>query len=266
MTNYKITVLLFSFFILNQSTLCQTSITIGESVVIQSDILEQERQLNIYLPQQYNPDSSSLYPVIYVLDGSLDEDFIHIAGLTQFHSFPWLHKVPPCIVVGIANVNRYHDFTYPSNEKESVKINPDNGGSSEFIAFIEQEVQPYINSHYKTDTITTLIGQSLGGLLASEILIKKPDLFDHYLIVSPSLWWDNQSLLEVKAQSYQKTKHVYIAVGNEGKVMKKVARKLFQKIKKHKNTKSKFRYFPELDHGDALHLSVYYGLQEIFKQ
>ena len=53
---------------------------------------------------------------------------------------------------------------------------------------------PYIESHYSTDTVKTIVGQSLGGLFATEILFEKPEMFTNYLIVSPSLWWDNESL------------------------------------------------------------------------
>ena len=63
-----------------------------------------------------------------------------------------------------------------------------------FIA-IEKELQPYIETKYKTNNDKTIIGQSLGGLFATEVLLKKPTLFNKYIIISPSLWWDNGSLL-----------------------------------------------------------------------
>src|ERR1700709_1382563 len=81
---------------------------------IQSKELAEKRILNIYLPEGYNPNDTTKYPVIYLLDGSADEDFIHVVGLVQFNSFPWINRVPPSIVVGIANVNRKRDFTFPS--------------------------------------------------------------------------------------------------------------------------------------------------------
>jgi uncharacterized protein len=72
---------------------------------------------------------------------------------------------------------------------------PNAGGSEKFIRFIAEELQPYIKSTYKVSR-SLLIGQSLGGLLASEIVLKKPELFDDYIIISPSLWWDDESLLK----------------------------------------------------------------------
>ena len=74
--------------------------SIGEILSFHSKELGEERTLNIYLPNAYHPDSLKKYPVIYLLDGSADEDFIHIAGLVQFGSFPWLNIIPESIVVG----------------------------------------------------------------------------------------------------------------------------------------------------------------------
>ena len=66
---------------------------------IQSAQLGEKRVLNIYLPDGYKNDTAK-YSVIYLLDGSADEDFIHVAGLVQFNSFPWVKRLPPTIVVG----------------------------------------------------------------------------------------------------------------------------------------------------------------------
>ena len=91
---------------------------IGEIVNIHSKELGENRTLNIYLPNGYHPDSLKRYPVIYLLDGSADEDFIHIAGLVQFGSFPWLNILPESIVVGIANVDRKRDFCRKSRSRK----------------------------------------------------------------------------------------------------------------------------------------------------
>jgi hypothetical protein len=159
------------------------SFSIGEIVAYHSEILKEDRELNIYLPNSYQADSLKTYPVIYLLDGSKDEDFIHIAGLVQFGSFSWINMLPETIVVGISNIDRKRDFTYPSNNKQDNDELPTSGGSEKFINFIEQELQPYITKNYRTAATKTLIGQSLGGLLATEILFKKPELFDNYKII-----------------------------------------------------------------------------------
>jgi predicted alpha/beta superfamily hydrolase len=87
----------------NRNELNISPITIGETREIKSDILKENRILNI-LPASYSTESTKKYPVIYLLDGSIDEDFIHIAG-SAIWIFSWIHD-PESIIVGIANTDR----------------------------------------------------------------------------------------------------------------------------------------------------------------
>jgi predicted alpha/beta superfamily hydrolase len=240
-------------------------ITIGETREFKSEILHENRILNIYLPASYSSESTKKYPVIYLLDGSIDEDFIHIAGLVQFGSFSWINMIPESIIVGIANIDRKKDFTYPSTVKEDIKDFPTTGKSANFIQFIEKELQPYIDNNFNTSASKTIIGQSLGGLLATEILLKKPDLFDKYIIVSPSLWWDNESLLATPVADYISKKSIYVAVGKEGTNMERTARALYDKIDEQKKTNTTlfFSFFEKQNHGDALHLAVYDAFEKL---
>ena len=243
----------------------KTPFVLGEIDTIRSIALNETRTLNIYLPEGYSPDSATKYPAIYLLDGSADEDFIHIAGLMQFCNFPWINILPKSILVGIANVDRKRDFTFPTNIEKDKKDYPTTGGSAKFIAFIENELQPYIESHYKTNTSKTIIGQSLGGLLATEILFKSPGLFTNYIIVSPSLWWNAESLLSISPVSSpgsDPSTRVYIAVGKEGKIMEGDTRKLVSLLKKNnKNLQVTFHYFPDETHATILHWAVYRAFQ-----
>ncbi|MFB9108449.1 alpha/beta hydrolase [Flavobacterium gyeonganense] len=236
---------------------------------IQSEELNEKRVLNIYLPEGYKQEDATKYPVIYLLDGSADEDFIHIAGLVQFNSFEWINQVPKSIVVGIATVDRRRDFTFSTSIETDKKRFPTSGHSDKFIAFIEKELQPFIEKKYKTNDSKTIIGQSLGGLLETEILLKKPSLFNKYVIVSPSLWWNDGSLLnldsEMLKESFKQQTEVYIAVGKEGltptkipRVMEVDANILAEKIKasKSKNVKVFFDYLPQENHGTILHPAV----------
>lgn len=238
--------------------------------------LSQQRIINIYLPDGYHDDTAKNFPVIYQLDGSANEDFVHTVGNVQFLTM--IGYMPPTIVVGIANADRKHDFTFPAG-KVNKKPNPDTliaflekrlapiaGGSPQFISFIEKELQPYINSHYKTGGTTTLIGQSLGGLLASEILLKKPNLFDNYIIVSPSLWWDGESLLsDIPAMlktPYTNKKQLYICVGTEGRQMESYAAKLATELKQYKSKEARIQFapMPQETHLTILHRAVYNAL------
>ncbi|MDQ6608824.1 MAG: alpha/beta hydrolase-fold protein [Bacteroidota bacterium] len=244
---------------------------------IQSAQLAEKRILNIYLPEGYNKNDTIKYPVIYLLDGSADEDFIHIVGLVQFNSFPWINRVPKSIVVGIASVDRRRDFTYPTTIEEDRKRYPTTGHSDKFIAFLEKELQPFIEKKYKTTASKTIIGQSLGGLLATEILLKKPTLFNKYIIISPSLWWDNGSLLKqpfsnLQDNFLQKTS-IYIGVGKEGlgpgdyaHVMEVDANLLAEKIKnlKNKTLTVFFDYLPEEDHATIEHQAAFNALKLLY--
>ena len=240
-------------------------LAIGEVVTIDSKILSETRTLNIYLPDSYNAEDKLKYPVIYLLDGSMDEDFLHIVGLVQFFNLQM--NMPKTIVVGIANIDRKRDFTFPTIDKKLKKDYPTTGGSRKFIDFLENEVQPYINANYPTTTQKILIGQSLGGLVASEILFKKPTLFTDYIIVSPSLWWDNESLLkDSKMFLGAHTKipaNVYIAVGAEGEIMEREAKSLAEFLKKSgkSNLKAEFLFLSNENHATILHQSV----NDIFK-
>ncbi len=260
-----------SFHIIAQEkpeTLDIQPLTIGESVTFHSTIFNENRHINVYLPNNYKMDSLKTYPVIYLLDGSIDEDFIHIAGIVQFGSFSWINMVPESIVVGISNVDRKRDFTYPTTIEQDKKDFPTSGKSEDFMGFIEKDLQPFIHAKYRINETKTIIGQSLGGLLATEILFKRPELFDNYIIVSPSLWWDDQSLLKLKPEVYTSKKKIYVAVGKEGDIMEKDAKQLYDNLnsKKKENTTIHFGFFEELDHGDTLHLATYAAFNVLFKK
>lgn len=253
----------------DQAEILQRSqFSIGETIEIQSVVLDEKRVLNVYLPNSYTYDSTKVYPVIYLLDGSIDEDFIHIAGLVQFGSFSWINMLPETIVVGIANVDRKRDFTYPSNNAEDQKDFPTSGGADKFIEFLESELQPLITENYRIGANRTLIGQSLGGLLATQVLFRKPALFDNYVIISPSLWWDDESLLDTNYKASAARKSVYVGVGKEGEIMERLAKALFDKLKAGNadNKRIHFGFFEELSHGDALHLAVYDAFNKLFRK
>lgn len=237
---------------------------------IQSVELSETRILNIYFPEGYNENDTISYPVIYLLDGSANEDFIHIAGLVQFSNFEWVNILPKSILVGIANVDRKRDFTFPTTVAQDKKDFPTTGGSGKFIRFIENELLPFIEKKYRTTTSKTIIGQSLGGLLATEILFGKPDLFSKYIIVSPSLWWDNESLLNkgkaFSERTLTKPVSVYVGVGNEEKIMVNDAKKLTETVKANKNTSVFFEFFEKENHATILHQAVYNAFEKLRKK
>jgi predicted alpha/beta superfamily hydrolase len=246
----------------------KSDFVLGEKRTFYSEVLQESRSINVYLPEGYQENDSSLYSVIYLLDGSGDEDFIHVAGLVQFLSFPWIATLENTILVGIENVDRKRDFTFPTSiEKDKIDF-PTTGSSEKFITFIEKELQTFVTKNYKVNSERSLIGQSLGALLATEILLKKPQLFNRYFIVSPSLWWDNQSLLQkinlIETQNYKELE-VYISVGQEGKIMINDAKNLEKSLRK-KGVNSDFQFFPEENHATILHDALYHSFLKMKKK
>jgi predicted alpha/beta superfamily hydrolase len=250
---------------------------LGTIEEINSKILSEKRIVNIYLPEGYNQNDTIKYPVTYLLDGSADEDFIHVVGLFQFNNFSWINRVPKSIVVGVANIDRKRDFTYQTTIEEDKKRYLTCGKSANFISFIETELQPFIEKKYKTNNSKTIIGQSLGGLLATEILLKKPNLFNKYIIISPSLWWNNGSLLNEESEIYQENFKdkidIYIGVGKEGlapseipHVMEVDANLLSEKLKstKSKNVKVSFDYLPQEDHATITHTAIFNAMRILY--
>lgn len=249
---------------------------LGQIEEIDSKILNEKRILNIYLPEGYNTNDTIKYSVVYLLDGSADEDFIHIVGLYQFNNFSWIDRVPKSIIVGIANINRSRDFSYETTIDADKKRNPTSGHSDKFMAFIETELQPFIQKKFKTDNNKTIIGQSMAGLFVTEILFKKPYLFNKYIIISPSLWWDNGSLLNQHAailnEDFKQKIDIYIAVGKEGltpteipRVMEVDANFLAEKLKesKSKTLNVLFDYLPQEDHATIMHQAVMNAFRQL---
>ena len=283
----KITLAIFGLTILTTISFAQTNkatqaddskpFVLGVIHEIESKELSEKRILNIYLPEGYSKTDTTKYPVVYLLDGAADEDFIHITGLFQYNTFSWINRVPKSIIVGIANVDRQRDFTYPTTLEADKKRFSTAGHSDKFIAFLEKELQPFIGKKYKTNTSKMIIGQSLGGLLATEILLKKPTLFNKYIIVSPSLWWDNGSLLKMSSNmlsdSFTQNTGIYIGVGKEGvwpaeipHVMEVDANLLADKLKegKSKTVKVYFDYLPEENHATVTHQAVFNALRLLY--
>lgn len=278
---FQILILLSTVITANTQTKSESTkpLIIGHIEQIYSNILGEKRTLNIYLPKGYDKKDSLKYPVIYVLDGSIDEDFLHIVGIVQYNNFSWINRVPTSIVVGIANVDRRRDFTGPTHFEIDKKHAPTGGGSAKFIQFIEQELQPFINKKYKSNNQKTITGQSLAGLLATEILFTKPYLFDKYIIVSPALWWNDGSLLktnpEILSNRFNRPISIYIGVGKEGltpgldnHVMEVDANLLYAKIKqgKSKTVKTYFDYLPNENHATVTHPAVFNAFRLLYPQ
>lgn len=165
-----------------------------DSLTQTSTILGEDRVINIWTPEGYE-NSEMAYPVLYMPDGGVKEDFPHIANtLTELIA---TKQIPPYILVGIENTERGRDMTGASTVKEHEEYGiPMDDGAKNFRAFIAEELIPTINSNYRTTNKRGIIGESLAGLFVTETFLLTPDTFDFYIAMDPSIWWNNNSLSE----------------------------------------------------------------------
>ncbi len=162
-----------------------------------SNTFETHKKFWIQLPENYNPDSSEKYPVVYILDGSM-----LLSTLETVQSNYWGHYLPHMILVGISNqTNRTRDLTTSKiKTRRGSAFKQDTGGAEEFTKYIKTELIPYIDKNYKTTNYRTLIGHSYGGLFTINMLLNHSENFKNYIAIDPSLDWDNQKLLKEAKQ------------------------------------------------------------------
>ncbi|TXH65639.1 MAG: alpha/beta hydrolase [Lysobacteraceae bacterium] len=169
-------------------------LTIGDTFGVFSKALDETRRINVYLPQGYAEHPEAKLPVLYMPDGGIGEDFLHVAGLLQVSIGNGTMR--PFILVGIENTQRRRDLTGPTSREEDRKIAPVVGGSAAFRRFLREELMPEIARRYRVTDETAIVGESLAGLFVIETLLLEPDLFDTYVAFDPSLWWDGGRLVD----------------------------------------------------------------------
>ncbi|WP_291839684.1 alpha/beta hydrolase-fold protein [Brevundimonas sp.] len=168
-----------------------TPIVIGQSYALPSATYGGTREINVWLPPGY-AESGKTYPVLYLLDGGQAQDFHHISGLAQLGTI--VGTTRDVIVVGVASVDRRNELALPTEDPELIARYPAQGQSARFRDFLWKEVQPFVEGRFRTNGETALMGESLAGLFVVETFLKEPQLFDAYVAVSPSLWWDGGQL------------------------------------------------------------------------
>lgn len=173
-------------------------LVIGETFSIRSKVLDEDRRINVYRPAGYDAEDSASLPVLYMPDGGLGEDFLHVAGLVQIGAANG--SMRPFLLVGIENTERRRDMTGPTEDPRDRESAPNAGGSAKFRAFLRDELMPQVRSRYRTTDETAIVGESLAGLFVVETLVEEPGLFDHYIAIDPSVWWNNEALVRGAAE------------------------------------------------------------------
>jgi predicted alpha/beta superfamily hydrolase len=190
--------ILFSWAPVAQAGETAAPLAIGETFTIDSKILREKRRINVYPPPGYAGSRDPRVPVLYMPDGGMAEDFLHVAGLVQVSVGNATMR--PFLLVGIENTERRRDMTGPTKNEEDKKIAPHVGGSEAFRRFLREELMPEVKRRYRTTNETAIVGESLAGLFGVETFLLEPDLFDTYIAFDPSLWWNNQGLLKDAAE------------------------------------------------------------------
>jgi predicted alpha/beta superfamily hydrolase len=170
-----------------------TPLVIGETFTITSKALGEVRRINVYLPPGYADSARTRLPVLYMPDGGIAEDFLHVAGLVEVSVGNGTMR--PFILVGIENTERRRDMTGPTTVAADRKIAPRVGGSAAFRRFIRDELMPEVRARYRTTGETAIVGESLAGLFVVETYLVEPELFDTYIAFDPSLWWNGEALV-----------------------------------------------------------------------
>ncbi len=187
------------FALLSSSALAETvgkaePLVIGDTFTMQSTALGETRRINVYMPPGYTDTGSGRLPVLYMPDGGIEEDFLHVAGLVQVSVGNGTMR--PFLLVGIENTERRRDLTGPTSNAEDKKIAPHVGGSAPFRAFIRDELVPTVRKRYRTTDESAIIGESLAGLFVVETFVLEPELFDTYIAFDPSICWNDGRLVD----------------------------------------------------------------------
>ena len=166
-------------------------VSIGMTYSMASEILGRDKNITVRLPYGYDEKENAerTYPVLYLIDGGPQQDYPHIAGIAQ------LSDTNPAygafILVGIQTDNRRAEISPTVKDpKQYEDLGAIPGGSQKFRDFLRDEALPFINGKYRTSGRDALIGESLAGLFTMETFLREPGLFDDYISVSPSLWWE----------------------------------------------------------------------------
>lgn len=243
-------------------------LVIGDTITIESKILGETRRINVYLPAAYKESPGTRMPVLYMPDGGMAEDFLHVAGLVQV--LAGNATMRPFLLVGIENTERRRDTTGPTENEADKKIAPRVGGSEAFRKFIRSELMPAIKARYRTTNETAIVGESLAGLFVVETFFREPDLFDTYIAFDPSLWWNNHKLVNAAGEKLsawpELERTLYFASSDEKGIVEDTTR-LAEILKKNAPPRVHWHYeeMPAEKHSTIYHPAALKAFRDLFR-
>lgn len=255
-----------------------------------SSILKEKRSLMVYLPKEFTSKKNSQikYPVLYVLDG--ESNYLAITGMVQYLTEVNGNRIfPKMIIVFVSNTNRTRDLTPYKTRASAIlpqQMADETGGGETFSRVLENEIIPYIDSKYPTCPYRALVGHSFGGIYALSVLANHPKLFDDYIVLDPSLWYDggrfSRQILNNLSKARLDDKSLFIGFANTtneynlNKVLTNKASfavhekniiRFCRELKQNKTKSIRFnyQYYPLDDHSSVPFIGIYDGLRKFFE-
>ena len=271
---------LFLFFSLRvQSQTAETyKYPLIKVLTIHSQVLNEDRRIYVHYPESDSADLGNRFPVLYIMDA--DNHFELLAQYADYLSRPDVLAIPKIIIVGIVNTDRRRDLTptrsildYTGMPDSSTLLKP-SGGNENFLQFIRTELMPEIDKNFQTTPYKIFAGHSLGGLSSINCMLTHADMFDAYIAVSPSLWWDKEYLLKFTDEKLIKgstlNKMFFYSNGDEGghnSFFHKGLLKLDSIIagKNLTGLTYMYKYYPDETHMTEPIIAYYEALRFIFK-
>ncbi|GAA4798531.1 alpha/beta hydrolase-fold protein [Olivibacter ginsenosidimutans] len=248
---------------------------VGKRYKVASQVLQEERAVWVHLPKAYDDslNSKERYPVIYVLDADLN--FLTVTGVQTALYRGGRSRKQDAIIVGVENTDRTRDLTpTPAMSTRGQATLANSGGGERFVAFLEKELLPMIDHQFRTAERRILIGHSFGGLTTINIFLKHTPLFSDYLVIDPSLWWDNFKLLKEAKDLINQPKYANVTIfiasagkSNDEDVERKGVLPLPKLLDKlhPSGLHWQYRRFEEEDHGSVVLPSLFYGLRFLYQ-
>jgi predicted alpha/beta superfamily hydrolase len=259
---------IISFLLLANSAQSQNPNVRNDSLY--SDILKEQRNVQVIFPKKYIPNATDKFDVLYVLDGEWNTSLVEL--LYQFLEYA---KFIPTnmIIVSIPNLYRNEvnmrdrDFTPTQTKSGSIS-----GGANNFLLFLKEELIPFVNKKYPTRIENNILyGTSLGGLFAIYSYLHEPALFKSYITVEPSLWWDNGYLNKIapeKLRHIEGIKNTLWIASRDGDAYREMGVADFDSLllKAPKDLSWKIQVYPNETHFSAIWKGVYEGVRFDYTQ
>ncbi|MGK5025955.1 alpha/beta hydrolase [Janthinobacterium sp. RB2R34] len=260
---------------------------------IRAQALQRDYQLFVALPDSYR-EGSKRYPVVFVVDA--DYSFAVVRNIAQrLAKHAGLEEV---IVVGLSYArgdsgvySRRRDYTPTTPRKHDYRSDmpgrqPAFGEAAGYAKFISSVVFPVIASQYRANMGRKIfVGHSYGSLLGLQIMLTEPRTFEHYILGSPSLWYDAGIMFE-REQAYASTHKdlpasVFFGIGGlerlpagkkrsrseENADMLADLKEFNQKLTAHKfpGLSTRLRVFDDEDHASVFPMVLTHGLRAYLK-